>query len=63
MEEGFSPDTLRLLEAMGHNVAVKAAMGSTQSIMRREDGALFGASDTTTGRPDAARVSIKAIAD
>jgi len=46
VEEGFSPDTLRLLEGMGHMVAVKASMGSTQSILRREDGALFGASDT-----------------
>ncbi len=45
VEEGFSPDTLKLLEAMGHKVAVKPTMGSTQSIMRREDGALFGASD------------------
>ncbi len=45
VEEGFSPDTLKLLEAMGHTVAVKGTMGSTQSIMLREDGALFGASD------------------
>ena len=45
VEEGFSPDTLRLLRGMGHNVVVKPTMGSTQSIMRRGDGALFGASD------------------
>jgi gamma-glutamyltranspeptidase/glutathione hydrolase len=45
VEDGISPDTIRLLEAMGHTVAVKPTMGSTQSIMRREDGALFGASD------------------
>jgi gamma-glutamyltranspeptidase / glutathione hydrolase len=45
VEEGFSPDTLKLLEAMGHKVAAKATMGSTQSILRRDDGALFGASD------------------
>ncbi len=45
VEEGFSPDTLKLLEDMGHKIAVKATMGSTQSIMRRNDGALFGASD------------------
>ncbi len=49
VEDGFSPDTLKLLEAMGHTVAVKSTMGSTQSIMRR-DGALFGASDPR--RPD-----------
>ena len=45
VEDGLSPDTVRLLEAMGHNVVVKSTMGSTQSILRREDGALFGASD------------------
>ncbi len=45
VEEGFSPDTLKLLEEMGHKVVVKTTMGSTQTIMRRGDGALFGASD------------------
>jgi len=45
IEEGFSPDTIRLLEAMGHKMKLQATMGSTESIMRREDGALFGASD------------------
>lgn len=53
IEEGISIDTLRLLEAKGHTVALKAAMGSTQSIMRDpESGALYGASDPR--RPDAA---------
>ena len=33
IEEGLSPDTIRLLEQMGHQVTVKDAMGSTQSIM------------------------------
>jgi gamma-glutamyltranspeptidase/glutathione hydrolase len=46
VEEGLSLDTLRLLEELGYNVTVKEAMGSTQSILRRDDGALFGASDT-----------------
>ena len=45
IEEGFSPDTLKLLEGMGHTIKVQPTMGSTQSIMRREDGALYGASD------------------
>jgi gamma-glutamyltranspeptidase / glutathione hydrolase len=45
IEEGFSPDTLRLLEGMGHAIKLQPTMGSTQSIMRREDGALYGASD------------------
>lgn len=44
VEEGLSPDTIRLLEQKGHRVAVKDAMGSTQSIMVTGDG-LFGASD------------------
>jgi gamma-glutamyltranspeptidase/glutathione hydrolase len=46
VEEGISPDTIRLLEEMGHDVVVKSTMGSTQSILRRDDGVLFGASDT-----------------
>jgi gamma-glutamyltranspeptidase / glutathione hydrolase len=45
IEEGFSPDTLKLLEAKGHTIKLQSTMGSTQSIMRREDGALYGASD------------------
>ncbi|MBL8248082.1 MAG: gamma-glutamyltransferase, partial [Candidatus Competibacter sp.] len=38
VEEGFSPDTVRLLEGLGHKVVVKEAMGSTQSIMRTAEG-------------------------
>jgi gamma-glutamyltranspeptidase/glutathione hydrolase len=44
IEEGISPDTISLLEQMGHHVALKGTMGSTQSIMVTEDG-LFGSSD------------------
>ena len=44
VETGLSPDTIRLLTTMGHTVAVKPAMGSTQSIMVK-DGVLLGASD------------------
>ncbi|CTQ56712.1 Gamma-glutamyltranspeptidase precursor [Roseibium album] len=44
VEEGLSPDTINLLEARGHEINVKNAMGSTQSIMR-VDGVLAGASD------------------
>ncbi|MDZ8429395.1 hypothetical protein, partial [Escherichia coli] len=43
--KGFSPDTLKLLEAKGQKVALKEAMGSTQSIMVGPDGELYGASD------------------
>ena len=45
VEKGFSPDTLKLLEAKGQKVALKEAMGSTQSIMVGPDGELYGASD------------------
>lgn len=41
----FSPDTIKLLEQKGQKVALKEAMGSTQSIMVGPDGALYGASD------------------
>jgi gamma-glutamyltranspeptidase/glutathione hydrolase len=44
VEEGFSPDTLKLLEGMGHAVAEKTTMGSTQSVMV-VPGGLAGASD------------------
>ena len=44
VEEGLSPDTVRLLEGLGHKVVVKDAMGSTQSIVRAPAG-LFGFSD------------------
>jgi gamma-glutamyltranspeptidase/glutathione hydrolase len=47
IEEGLSPDTIRLLEQMGHEVSVQDAMGSTQSIMITEAG-LFGSSDPRT---------------
>ncbi len=49
IEEGISPDTQRLLEAMGHKVEVRDSMGATQSIMRI-GGLLYGASDPR--RPD-----------
>jgi gamma-glutamyltranspeptidase/glutathione hydrolase len=45
MEEGFSPDTVRLLQAMGHPVTMSGrTTGHTNSIMLR-DGWMFGASD------------------
>ena len=34
VETGLGPDTLRLLAEKGHAVAVKNAMGSTQSVMQ-----------------------------
>jgi gamma-glutamyltranspeptidase/glutathione hydrolase len=47
VEEGLSPDTVRLLEQMGHRVSVQDAMGSTHSIMVTPAG-LFGSSDPRT---------------
>jgi gamma-glutamyltranspeptidase/glutathione hydrolase len=46
MEEGFSPDTRRLLEGMGHPVTIgERTSGRTNSIMLR-GGWLYGATDT-----------------
>ncbi len=45
VERGFSPDTLRLLEAMGHKVVVRPAVASAHTIVRAPDGLLMGASD------------------
>lgn len=44
IERGFSADTLALLRQWGHKVAIKPAMGRTQTIEVR-DGVLRGASD------------------
>lgn len=44
VERGASADSLRVLEAMGHEIEIQQTMGSTQSIMIR-DGVLYGAAD------------------
>ncbi|MEI5640915.1 gamma-glutamyltransferase [Pseudoalteromonas sp. UG3-1] len=44
IERSLNVDTRRLLEAKGHNLSEKNAMGSTQSIMLTDKG-IFGASD------------------
>lgn len=44
IEKGFSVDTLNLLQQWGHKVALKPAMGRTQTIEIR-NGLLLGASD------------------
>ncbi len=44
VERGLSPDTLAALAAKGHTIVEKNAMGSTQSILRTDDG-FFGAAD------------------
>ena len=44
IEEGISPDTIKLLEEMGYQVKQQEAMGASQSILI-EDGIMYGASD------------------
>jgi gamma-glutamyltranspeptidase/glutathione hydrolase len=45
VESGLSEDTLRLLQVLGHRVAVLGSWGSAESIVRL-NGMLMGASDT-----------------
>lgn len=46
IEQGISPDTIKLLTNMGHKVVQKSAMGGSQSILvDQESGALYGAAD------------------
>jgi gamma-glutamyltranspeptidase / glutathione hydrolase len=45
IEEGISPDTVRLLRSMGHKVNEKKSMGASQTILIGEDGTLFGGAD------------------
>jgi gamma-glutamyltranspeptidase/glutathione hydrolase len=55
LESGFSPDTVRILEARGHEVAAsRSSMGSLQSV-EIKDGVYRGASDPR--RPNAASVT------
>jgi gamma-glutamyltranspeptidase/glutathione hydrolase len=44
VERGLSPDTLALLEKLGHKIAVQETMGGAQSILKGPH-ELFGASD------------------
>jgi len=52
LEKGFSGDTVRLLRERGHDVVVRGAMGSSQSITF-EEGVFYGASDPRTSRGSA----------
>lgn len=45
IEQGISPDTIKLLEAMGHTVNQKRAMGAIQSIMIDAKGVMYGGAD------------------
>ena len=55
VERGASADSLRVLEAMGHEIEIQQTMGSTQSIMIR-DGLIYGAADPR--RPGAMALGI-----
>ena len=54
IERGFSPDTLRILAERGHEVAQDETIGSTQTLLRTEDG-VEGAADPR--RPGAAAIA------
>jgi len=45
IEQGVSPDTIRLLDEKGHTVTTKSAMGAIQSIQIGPDGTLYGGAD------------------
>ena len=55
VERGVGADSLRLLQALGHEIEFQQTMGSTQSIMLRE-GLLYGAPDPR--RPGAAALEV-----
>ena len=46
IEQGFSPDTIRILSGMGHKVVRKSSMGAIQSIMIGSDGVFYGGADS-----------------
>ncbi|SFM20490.1 gamma-glutamyltransferase [Marinobacter zhejiangensis] len=45
IENGISPDTITLLQDMGHTVETRSAMGAIQSIHIGDDGILYGGAD------------------
>jgi gamma-glutamyltranspeptidase/glutathione hydrolase len=45
IEQGISPDTVRMLEAMGHTVVPGSAMGAIQSILIDDEGVRHGGAD------------------
>lgn len=57
LEQGISPDTIRLLEGMGHRVVMGPAMGSANSVEVLADGGSLGFADPR--RPDGAAVGIR----
>lgn len=56
IEQGISPDTIRLLKAKGHDVRIMPTMGRVQTVQTQQ-GVLFGASDPRN--PDGAAIGIE----
>jgi gamma-glutamyltranspeptidase/glutathione hydrolase len=57
LEEGFSPDTRRLLEAMGHDLRTAPAMGAANSVE------VLGAGGGSLGATDPRRAEAPAVAE
>jgi gamma-glutamyltranspeptidase/glutathione hydrolase len=55
LEDGFSPDTIEILEKMGHEVIFEETMGSTQSILFA-DKKFYGSADSR--RPNATALGV-----
>lgn len=53
IEQGISPDTVRLLRSMGHKVIEKKSMGASQTILIGEDGTMYGGADPRTSTSSA----------
>ena len=56
IERGISPDTVRILKDMGHDVRVMPTMGRVQTV-QQQSGVLYGASDPRN--PDGAAIGIE----
>ena len=54
LEQGFSPDTIQLLEQLGHAIGRSRAMGSANSVEITPDGGSLGVADPR--RPEGAAV-------
>ena len=55
MEEGFSPDTIEILEDLGHTIRPSRTMGSVQAIISKEK-YFYGAADPR--RPESGAVAV-----
>nr|MCS5548696.1 gamma-glutamyltransferase [SAR86 cluster bacterium] len=55
MEEGFSPDTIEMLEDLGHTIRPSRTMGSVQAIISKEK-YFYGAADPR--RPESGAVAV-----